>query len=694
MRRTPLVGLAITLVLLPVRAFAAVPDAAVRGDLVGGNGPATVASAVGDVTGDGLPDLIVARGADAGPDAHTIAVFEGPLTGTLPTAPDFTVTPTVVTEEYKLAVGDLNDDGHGDLAVAAVHGVPAPEIEVFLEADGELPSTPSEILSTAIQILDLAVADMNGDGRDDVLFTRENSTPIEVRVRTQKFDGTFAAGLIVVADAPATGMSVGDANHDGLTDFAMDGAMTGVVPVFLQSASDHSFSEVDVALPDGVGTTGAVLADVNNDDYDDLLIVTDTDELAWALANGGGGFQVLSSGVPAVAAATTEVADLNGDGRIDLATFADDGMLRIYAQQTGGGLGQACSFPTGTSTPGDDAATSAGDLTSDGAADLVDADLGGTSGGARLFRQLTGGDRLATSVQAAASKATLQVDKAVTISGTFHSPNGGCLRVDSVGLSRTGADGTVDLGSAAYAGDGSFSFQDTPLRAGAYTYTVSFPGDGTHEASSSSGIAVTFTKVPTSLSLNVSDGTIAYGDTTTLRATLTGGTAASYVVFERKGNDGDWHALDVAPTGDDGVATLRVRPGVASRYRARFLATKTRLASESGTVDVAVRAEMIGRMIGKSTRDGDYTVYKCCTAYFYVKVEPLKAGDRWQAIVRYRGDGTWHALGSATYRLERDGDAAIFVNAVKGYRYRIRGRWSGDSRNLQAATPWHYFRYR
>ena len=692
MRRFPIVGLTVMLFLLPVRASASVPDPAVRARLVGGTGPATIASAVGDVTGDGKPDLIVARGADAGPDAYTIAVFAGPLTGTLPTSPTFTVAPAMQSDDYELAVGDLNHDGKGDLAVAAVNGVPFPDIEVFLEAAGRLPATPSSVLSSTIQILDMTVADMNGDGRDDVLFTRKNSTPIEVRVRTQKSDGTFSTGVILVADAPVTGLLVGDINHDGLNDFSLDGAMTGSVPVYLQSAVDHSFSEVDVPLPTGV--TGAVLADVNHDTNDDLVVVTGAGELAWALADGSGGFGAVSTPIVASTAAAKEVGDFNGDGRVDLATFGSDGFLRIYAQSSDGGLGSACSFPTGTSTPGDDAATSTGDLTADGAADIVDADIGGTSGGAWLFPQLTGGDLLHTAVDAAPSTPSTHVGQAVTISGTFHSPEGGCLRQDSVSLSRSGPDGTVDLGTQQYAGDGSFAFKDTPSRTGAYEYTVSFAGDATHEASSSATLAVHATKIPTALSLRVPDKTITNGDTTTLSATLDGGSPTSYVIFERKGKDGLWHSIDVAQAGSDLVAQLNVRPSVLSRYRARFMATSSRTGSVSDGVTVKVHAKMTSAMLGNHTREGRYSVYKCCTAFFYVKVTPLKPGEKWTATVQYFGNGKWRALGRAPYKLERDGDAAIFLNAVTGYHYRVRGHWEGDAANLDATSAWKYFRYK
>ena len=81
MRRFPAIGLAISLLALPLAARAAVPDPRFQNALVGGSGPVTIATAVGDVTGDNVPDLIVARGADAGAEAYTVAVFEGPCRG-------------------------------------------------------------------------------------------------------------------------------------------------------------------------------------------------------------------------------------------------------------------------------------------------------------------------------------------------------------------------------------------------------------------------------------------------------------------------------------------------------------------------------------------------------------------------------------------------------------------------------------
>ena len=99
-------------------------------------------------------------------------------------------------------------------------------------------------------------------------------------------------------------------------------------------------------------------------------------------------------------------------------------------------------------------------------------------------------------------------------------------------------------------------------------------------------------------------------------------------------------------------------------------------------------------MIGKGTTDGRNTVYACCTAYFYVKLKPPHPGSRWVATVQYHGKTRWRPLGRATYRFERDGDSAIYLDAVKGYHYRVRSHWAGDADHLGATSAWQYFSYR
>ena len=75
MRRLPLVGLAISVLLVPVAASASVPDAAVTRDLVGGSGPAAVATAIGDVSVRGHVAMVNVIGQE--PDAAAILAIPG-----------------------------------------------------------------------------------------------------------------------------------------------------------------------------------------------------------------------------------------------------------------------------------------------------------------------------------------------------------------------------------------------------------------------------------------------------------------------------------------------------------------------------------------------------------------------------------------------------------------------------------------
>jgi hypothetical protein len=261
-----------------------------------------------------------------------------------------------------------------------------------------------------------------------------------------------------------------------------------------------------------------------------------------------------------------------------------------------------------------------------------------------------------------------------------------------VTLTRTGPGPTV-LDTVAIGAGGSFVFHDAPSASGAYDYVVSFSGDGTHEASESSTMSVKVTKIPTTLTLKASHPTITFGETSTLRATLTGGVSSSQVVFERRFG-GLWNQIATRQVGADGVATLTVQPAGKTRYRAVFFATPARAGSASAAVRVQVHAVMVSRMIGDGVKKGRYTVYACCTSYFYVKLKPLHPNVKWTAVAQYYGNGKWRPLGSATYEMERDGDAAIYLNAPKGYRYRVRGVFAGDGDHLGATSSWNYFKFR
>ena len=648
-----------------------------------------VATAIGDVTGDGLADLIVATGGGGAVETdHRVFVFEQGPSGDLPATPTFSVTPSASSEGYVLAVGDLNHDGNGDLAVAAVAGTPASGIDVFLESGGTL-GAPSTISPVAVK--DLAVADMNGDGRDDLVYS---TSGFSVVVRPQLVLGGFGEGTTVASGVPNLGLSLGDVDDDGLTDFAIDGSANESLPVFLQDPTLHTFARTDVPL--SVAVTRAFLADVNHDGMADLVVAqTGGTGLAWAAGAGDATFGSFTSvGGPSFDA--KEIGDLNDDGLTDVATFRN-GVVRIYVQQNAGGLAAPCSFPA-TDVTGGDPSTAVGDLAGDGAADLAGAEGVGEVGGATVFTQLAGGQKLATSLSLALSASTIGFGSTVTLSGALSSPEGGCVPSGSVTIhQRDPHDVESVIGTAPLGADLSFSIDVAPAGGGDFAYWGTWAGDGTHDAATSPERDVTVTRGQTSLSLTPSASTVEFGRAVTLRADLAGSVGSPTVNFFRF-VDGTKAKIGSATANEHGVAKLTIEPSRNADYRAVFSGNGDLTGSASAKVTVNVRVVVIGSMVHADDHKGDLAIYDCCKAFYRFVVKPKHPGGIVTVAVQYLSGGRWHDLPSPidTFKLGSDGTDQIFLHVAggRGYTFRVRSHFASDADHLGAWSSYVRFRFR
>jgi Bacterial Ig-like domain (group 3)/FG-GAP-like repeat len=688
--RVCLIAVASVLVsVTPARADQA-PDPRFVPSHVASGGSVPVATAIGDVTGDGRADLIVANGGGGTAKTnHKIFVFAQRQDGTLPTKPTFSVTPTASSDQYRLAVGDLDGDGEGDLAVAAVDGDPSPRIDVFLESDGIL-TGPTTLGPVAIK--DLAVGDMNGDGRDDLVYTK-GAGPYSVAIRPQLPLGGFAPETVLATGVPTTGLSLGDLDGDHLTDFAIDGSANETDPIFIQDPTLHTFARTDVPLPAAV--TRSFLADVNHDGQADLVVAETGAGLAWAPGAGDGTFGSFTSvGGPSFSA--KEVGDLNGDGLVDLATFTK-GKLRVYVQPTGGGLSPPCVFPAKGVTGGD-AATSVGDLSGDGGVDLAGAEGAGQVGAATVFTQLMGGDMLPTGLSLVASASRVATGSVVALSGTLSNPDGGCaLTSGTVTIhQRDPNDVETIVGTVPLDGDLGFTIDVHPSTVGTYSYSATWDGDATHEAATSPERDVAV-GAPTSLSLTASASTVVFGHAVTIRSTLTGSTGSPTIAFFRI-VDGNRTKIGDAVADSDGVATLKIKPARNASYQAIFAGNDVLAPSASGHVAVDVRVVVVGSMVKYAAFKDGVAIYDCCKAFYRFLVKPKHPGGIVRVSVQYRAGGHWHDLPSQvdTFKLGPDGTDQIFLHVAGGKRYtfRVRSFFAGDGDHLGAWSTYVRFHFR
>jgi hypothetical protein len=198
----------------------------------GGNGPVSIA--VGDVTGDGRPDVIVANAASG-----MISVLAGNASGTLDAA---VVYPSGGSSPVALAVADLNRDGRQDVVVA--NGSSPYEVSVLTgNAAGALDAAVSYAAGGNWPV-SIAIADLNGDGRPDVIVANKN--PVDT---VSVLAGNAAGTLEAVASYASDGfgpyaVGIGDLNGDGRPDaVATSGNALGgawVVAVLLNQYSGTS----------------------------------------------------------------------------------------------------------------------------------------------------------------------------------------------------------------------------------------------------------------------------------------------------------------------------------------------------------------------------------------------------------------------------------------------------------------------
>jgi hypothetical protein len=383
----------------------------------------------GDVNQDGFEDVII--GAPyfdfAASDTGRAYLYLGGASG-LSTSAAWTADGDLANATFGdsvAGVGDVDDDGFDDIAVAAPRRENAPgQGRVYLYRGGRSgPSTTPDWSSSSVLPAELygyevaGAGDVNDDGYDDVVIgARAYYDGQANEGRAIAFYGS-AAGLAstpewqvesnqagaLFGDAVA---SAGDVNDDGYDDVIIgarnfDNPLTneGAAYVYLGSSSGLAAAAVWSAEGNQAGALfgSAVLGngDVNGDGYDDIAVSAPnydqlyTDEGAVFLYLGG------PSG-PATNAAWTEFGnqasahfgealafgDVDGDGRSDLVVGApdwdqglavDNGRAYLYrGQDAASGLGTSEWLTTGMSSDDQLGSSVAGlDVNADGLGDIV-----------------------------------------------------------------------------------------------------------------------------------------------------------------------------------------------------------------------------------------------------------------------------------------------------------------------------------
>jgi len=137
--------------------------------------------ALGDVNGDGTIDLVIKSVSFLDSDAFQVGVLLGSGDGTFQAPLLGAAQPG---GSGDLALGDFNNDGRPDAAVADQLGAPSGNLSVFAgNGDGTFQSLIRlDLLTGGNDPLGVAAADLNGDGLADLVATNTSSGTVGVLV--------------------------------------------------------------------------------------------------------------------------------------------------------------------------------------------------------------------------------------------------------------------------------------------------------------------------------------------------------------------------------------------------------------------------------------------------------------------------------------------------------------------------------
>jgi hypothetical protein len=333
-----------------------------------------LAVATGDLNGDGQLDL-----ATANSTSNVAAVLLGRGNGTFQ-APAIYSTGTNSYPNY-IAIGDVNGDGKNDLVSSNNYSA---GLAVLL-GNGNGTFQAATIYYTGARVVGVVLRDLNADGKLD-LITSNTSTSV-VGVLLGNGNGTFqpvkafSTGLNTFPTTPA----VGDINGDGKPDIVSPNNYNGTVGL-LMGNGDGTFQPVITLALGSSRPTAVALADMNSDGKPDIVTSNfGTNTVGVFLGVGNGSFLPVATYSTGAGSTPIDVllADLNGDGNLDIATANQGTNAVSVLPGNGTGLfGVSSTYPMGADSGPSGIAM--GDANNDGRPDLFSANYPTTSVGVLL----------------------------------------------------------------------------------------------------------------------------------------------------------------------------------------------------------------------------------------------------------------------------------------------------------------------
>jgi Domain of unknown function (DUF4347)/Bacterial Ig-like domain/FG-GAP-like repeat/RTX calcium-binding nonapeptide repeat (4 copies) len=238
-----------------------------------GNRPRGIS--IGDFNSDGKPDLAVANlfGSNVSILVNTTAT--GATTPTFAPKVDF----ATGTNPYSVSIGDINGDGKPDLATANRNSSNVSILVNTTTTGGTTPTfAPKVDFATGTNPVSVSIGDINSDGKPDLATANRNSSNVSILVNTTPIGSatpTFAPQVIFATGTNPYSVSIGDINGDSKPDLAVANYGSSNVSIVLNTTATGATTPIfatQVTFATGGIPRSVNIGDINNDGKPDLAV--------------------------------------------------------------------------------------------------------------------------------------------------------------------------------------------------------------------------------------------------------------------------------------------------------------------------------------------------------------------------------------------------------------------------------------